>query len=255
MAIVVNAGFLRAPLIAREPDAIVPAALLGSWLIGITFTVRRPGPRGFLVATSMLTFVGALLVVASVADFSGELNRIGIANRKGTVRRRIADLEARLVKPLPERDQIPSRISIALMPFYEYVQRCTLASDRLLMTGISPDVYVLANRGFAGGSMWLRPGFYSSPGDQARAIARMRSQSVPFVVFDLEEEGQFRRGLGLIAAYIDQHYDAMADLAVPERAGLRLLVERGRRPTSVDTATGWPCFVGHETFRARERTS
>ena len=110
------------------------------------------------------------------------------------------------------------------------------------MTGLSPDVFVLANRGFAGGQMAFRPAFYDTPADQRKAIARMQSQSVPFVIVNLEEEVGFRGALPLVAAYVDGHYDPLTHIPVPGTRGLQVFVERGRRAPAADPDTGWPCF-------------
>ena len=241
MAIAMNLGFIRTPLAARLPDAIVPAAILGAWLMASAWRV----PRAVAVIMSTLLLLVTTWAVVVMADVRNELNEAGILNRRGAMIERIADLRARLSKPMPERNQIPSRNSEALLPFYAYVDRCSLPTDRLVMTGLSPDVFVLANRGFAGGQMAFRPSFYTSVDDQQRALARMRVQSVPFVIVALEEEAAFREAMPLIARYVDEHYDKLELIPVPDTRGLQLYVERGRRSAGVDTTTGWPCFVAH----------
>ena len=110
------------------------------------------------------------------------------------------------------------------------------------MTGLQPDVFVLANRGFAGGQMAYRPSFYAFEKDQRKAIARMQAQSVPFVIVALEEESGFRGALPLVAAYVDAHYEPLAMIPVPDTRGLQIYIERGRRAATIDAATGWPCL-------------
>src|SRR4029434_9918602 len=163
--------------------------------------------------------------------------------RAGAMSERIDDLSRRLRKTMPQGSHVPSRNSEALLPFYAYVERCTSIRDRLVMTGLSPDVFVLANRGFAGGQMAYRPAFYASEKDQRKAIARMQSQSVPLVIVSLEEEAGFRGALPLVAAYVDTHYVPLAQIRVPDTRGLQLYVEKGRRSAGPDEATGWPCFA------------
>jgi hypothetical protein len=244
-AVGINFGFIRTPLAARLPDAIVPAAVLGAWLVAASWRVPAGVPR--VVWASVSTLVVALSVwsVIVMADVRNQLNSAGILNRRGALSERIDDLRARLRKPMPERNHVPSRNSEALMPFYAFAGRCTAPSDRLVMTGLSPDVFVLANRGFAGGQMAFRPSFYTSRPDQDRALARLHAQSVPFVIVSLEEEQAFRGAMPRIAAYVDEHYDTLALIRVPDTRGLQLFVERGRRPAGTDRETGWPCFVAH----------
>lgn len=244
-AVAINFGFIRTPLAARLPDAIVPAAVLGAWLIANAWDVRGRAPRLAWGVTSVLMLLLTAWAVVVMADVRNLLNSAGILNRRGAMVERIADLRARLRRPMPERNHVPSRNSEALMPFYRFVGRCTVPSDRLVMTGLSPDVFVLANRGFAGGQMAFRPSFYTSRPDQERALARLRAQSVPFVIVSLEEESGFRGAMPRIASYVDEHYDKLALIRVPDTRGLQLYVERGRRPAEIDRDTGWPCFVAH----------
>jgi hypothetical protein len=243
MAIVMNLGFIRTPLMARLPDAGAPAAMLGAWLIGLAFDVRATTFRRVVLTAAAVLFAVTARAVSVVADVSGELNRAGVLNRRGAMVERIADLTARLSRTRPSGSHVPSRNSEALMPFYEYLDRCSAPGDRLVMTGLSPDVFVVANRGFAGGQMAFRPAFYAAVSDQQKAIARMRAQSVPFVIIALEEEAGFRGALPLVAAYVDAHYDALMHIAVADTRGLQILVERGRRAPAPDAVTGWPCFV------------
>jgi len=244
MAIVTNVGFIRTPLAARLPDASVPAALLGAWLIGVAFDARVTLTRRIAIAAAVVVCALTARAVSVVADVPGELNRAGILNRPGALSDRIEDLGTRLRRTMPQGNHVPSRNSEALLPFYAYVERCSSPRERLVMTGLSPDVFVLANRGFAGGQMAYRPAFYASEKDQRTAIARMQSQSVPFVIVALEEEDAFRGSLPLVAAYVDSHYEPLAHVVVPGTRGLQISVERGRASSGRDEATGWPCFAG-----------
>ena len=242
MAVAMNVGFIRTPLAARLPDAGAPAAILGAWLIGAAFDVRATTMRRVALTAAAALFVVTAKAVSVVGDVPGELNRAGILNRAGAMSERIDDLARRLRKTMPQGSHVPSRNSESLLPFYAYVERCTSIRDRLVMTGLSPDVFVLANRGFAGGQMAYRPAFYASEKDQRKAIARMQSQSVPLVIVSLEEEAGFRGALPLVAAYVDAHYEPLAQIPVPDTRGLELYVERGRHAAGRDHATGWPCF-------------
>jgi len=241
-AIVMNLGFIRTPLSARLPDAGVPAALLGAWLIGAAFDARATVIRRVALVAAAAVFALTVKAVSVISDVPGELNRAGILNRSGAMTERVADLSTRLRKTMPAGSHVPSRNSEALLPFYAYVERCSSPRDRLVMTGLQPDVFVLANRGFAGGQMAYRPSFYASEKDQKTAIARMQAQSVPFVIVALEEESGFRGALPLVAAYVDSHYEPLALIPVPDTRGLQLFVEKDRRSSGLDQETGWPCF-------------
>jgi hypothetical protein len=111
------------------------------------------------------------------------------------------------------------------------------------MTRLYPDVFVLAERGFAGGHVAFLEGFYSSPSDQELTLARIRRESVPFVLVLEDQEDTFRRGFERVADHVRTHYAPMADIAVEETARLSVFVENDRRSTTTDAATGWPCFT------------
>lgn len=242
MAIPVNVVFMRDSLEGRVPDAIVPAALLGAWLLGLAF--RRDADR-FRPARIVCAAIALVLTMGAVfyaADVREQLGRTGVLSRPEAVRARAGDLWERLNRTMPERDHVPSRYSRAMLPYIEYVRRCTSRDDRLMMTGLFPEVYVIADRGFAGGHMALQPGFYTAETEEARTIARLERQSVPFVLLVESLEPDLRSEMPRLFAYLDQRYRPMTHIAVPETKGVRVNVEQRRDARGVDPLTGWPCF-------------
>jgi hypothetical protein len=133
-------------------------------------------------------------------------------------------------------------VSAALVPFYLYLERCSAPTDRILVSGSYPDVFVLARRGFAAGHIAFRLGYYGSDADQTLMVSRMKHESVPFVLLVLDEQAAFEGGFPKLASHIASAYDVMADLPVEGMRGVRAMVERQRRPQGVDSSTGWPCF-------------
>jgi hypothetical protein len=184
--------------------------------------------------------------VFQAADVRGQLSRAGVLAGPRAVRVRAADLWDRLGKRLPDRDLVPSRYSRAMLPFLEYVHRCTSPEDRLMMTGLFPEVYVLAERGFAGGQVGFSPGIYTSEADQARTIERLGRQSVPFVMVVSQYEKDLRADMPALLGYIDRRYVPMTHIPVPETAGVDVYVERQRQSHVIDPLTAWPCFSDSE---------
>ena len=240
MAIPVNLSFLRGQLDGRVPDAIVPAALLGSWLLGRV--MRRPPARvPALIGAASIVMISAWAVIR-VGDVVANLAKSDLLSGPRILSQRAADLWDRFHRRVPERDHIPSRYAGALEPFIQYVGRCTSPQDRLLVTGLFPEINVLANRGFAGGQISLRPFFHTSASDQALTVARLRRQSVPFVVSVRPLYPELKSQMPTVFEYVEQRFEPFVHLPVPETPGVDVLIERDRRASRVDVATGWPCF-------------
>jgi hypothetical protein len=239
MAIPVNVTFIRGTVDGRVQDAIVPAALLGSWLLGLAWD-RSAGRTPLAVAAGVVAITAwALVPVGAVRD---NLSRTDLLHGSEILGMRIADLWSRLGRRLPERDHVPSRYGRALLPFIGYMGRCTAPEDRLLVTDLFPEINVMAQRGFAGGHWSYRPEFYTSVADQQQTVARLEKQSVPFVVSTRRLAQDLTKQMPILFAYIERRFELMAHVPVGESPGVDVLVERGRRAVRVDEATGWPCF-------------
>jgi hypothetical protein len=244
LALAVNAGFLRNPLATRLPDATVPACLLGAWLLGVAV---RSQAQWFTVRVAMRAAAAVVLVVTSmtvwvVGDVHDKLDEAGAFDDWEHVREHARLLW--LVAHRQERDvrKYPSRVSASLVPFYLYLERCSAPTDRILVSGSYPDVFVLARRGFAAGHVAFRLGYYNSDADQTLMLSRMTHESVPFVLLVQDEQAAFEAGFPKLMSYITTAYDVMTDLPVEGMQGVRVMVERQRRRERVDTSTGWPCF-------------
>jgi hypothetical protein len=241
LAACVNAGFLRDLLRTRIADAVVPASLLGAWLLGIpwTGTWRHPAARRLARLASALVVAVSYVAIAQLPEVRDRIERanLGVGIRGVTAR---LTGNARLLR-LPHRqaEVPPSRPAAALMPFFEYLDRCSAQTDRLIVTGEYPDIGVLAARPFASDGV-VFGAWYSSSVRQDRTLGRLRGRPALFVIL-LDEPG-FRARFPVIAAYIDNEYQPLATIEEP---GLRvpILVHARRTAPRVDMNTGWPCFI------------
>src|SRR6185503_7489747 len=240
IAVLVNASFLRESLDVRVSDAVVPAALLGAWLLGLCWVPAwqpRVGQRAVQLATIVIVLISAGSA-ARVAGFAGQYDDSGVAGGIGGIREHAAEVSQLLRSQ--HRQDVPSRYSLALRPFFDYVDRCTAPSDRLIVTGEFPDVLVLAGRRFAGDGI-VFGSWYSSVTHQDRTIVRLRADPALFVLHMGDDEA-FRMKYPVVATFLDGSYRAMADIPVDEGGTIQILVEQSRRATRVDPSTGWPCF-------------
>jgi hypothetical protein len=243
MALLANAGFLREELVPRIPDAAASAAMLGAYCLGRWLDAW---PSRLVVRTVCRVAAAAVLAItmascAALADLEGQVDKARLAGGIGHVLGRLDDLRLRLARAMPEDEQVPSRHAAAMMPLFDYLGRCTLPTDRMLLTGnLMPEAFVLAHRGFAGGHPAYFSGYYSGQDDQFRAVERMRHESVPVVVVS-EDFEHFRATMPIVAAFVEENYVKGADIEVERNPPLAVYFPRFAAGTP-DPATGWPCL-------------
>jgi len=241
MALFVNAGFLRDLLRTRVSDAIVPAALLGAWLLGLCWVgrgTRRTRHRVIQVA-ALAVLIVSFAAIRQVSDMRERIDLTGVGDGAQGIRARAAAVFQLLRSSHREGLAPPSRYSEALLPFFAYLDRCSSRSDRLIVTGEFPDVLVLARRGFASDGV-VFGAWYSSATHQDRTLERLRARPALFVL--LMDTAAFRGRFPLIASYVAEEYEPMAAVPVAGAETVPILVYRNRAPVRTDANTGWPCF-------------
>jgi len=137
--------------------------------------------------------------------------------------------------------QMPTRASRLLVPFFQYVDRCTKPDDRLLVGGFMVEVPFYAQRLFAAGQEYFGA-YFSSDANERFAFARLRRQRVPFALIPSDESEGFDHSFPLVAPYVRAHYAPLTDVPVDEDQSIQILVSRDLPVTGRDHETGWPCF-------------
>jgi hypothetical protein len=241
VSVLVNASFIRQALQVRLPDAIVPAALLAAWALGVCWTGRwrRSGHQWIVRFATIACIVVSGMAVSQISRLPDQYDDSGIGRGMAGVRVRAAEVSALL--RASHRQDNPSRYSAALAPFFTYLDRCSSRSDRLIVTGEFPDILVLAGRRFAGDGV-VFGAWYSSSVHQDRTLERLRKDPALFALH-MGDYATFRERFGLIDRYLNLEYEPMADIPVVEGGVIRILVLRSRPTASGDAATGWPCFT------------
>ena len=241
LAVLVNVGFLRDPLSARLADAIVPAVLLAAWVAGRGWRGSSPLLRVVAVAVAAIVVVLGTDSVWAVGNTGEQIDRThlsqGIARTPQLLRQQTEELVSRF-----SHDQVPDIGLSGLVPFFEYLDRCTTSQHRLLVGAYSPEVYVYARRMFAGGQKVFIQGYYQSARDQQRIVARLRHQVVPFVLLQSDSSAQWRSSFSLVSAFVDSHFRPMADIQVSPDRSVLVLVDTDLVPLRTEEATGWPCY-------------
>jgi hypothetical protein len=201
----------------REPGyVVVTAPLLAA--LSARFVAAAPVPaRALAIAVLLVTTVAAVVWARRTPIFlPSELPAF------------MASASARLFASPPA----------AAERRYRYLYECTGAGDRVLITGATPAlVSYYAGRPMAGGHSYWHHGWLSTPAAEARSLALLERQSVPFAVSThvpvMDDFASYPR----IREYLAQHYTAL------EGTNGTILVDARRRPTGRPFGPlGYPCF-------------
>ena len=238
LALFTDIAFLRAPLHVRLPDLAVSHSILGAW-VGTTLW-RWPSRQALRLLNRSVVVGGTVTVLLAIVLFAGAgslvaTTRILQGPAAVTQRWREVSQQLRDDKPGP----VPNNPSIVLLPFFEYLQTCTGPEDRLLFTWYSPELYIVAKRGFAGDHRRIYRRL--SAWEQARTIARLQQERVPFVLIPLPRKPWLQASNPDIWRYIESRYVPMATIPAGDPAGFQILRESAWTGTSVYPQTGWPC--------------
>ena len=255
LAVMLNAGFLRAPLAARLADPSVPHAVLLAWLcVAIVRLILRgddvrPSWRqhAWFVPASVAAIAVAVTVLAVMAatatdDLSRRLEKAVLDKSMDEAFDRADLVWTNIAESFPFPDD-PAADPDVLGTLSLYLRRCTQPTDRIFVQHYIPQVLALAERGFAGGHADLRPGFFESEQMQRLTVARLKSQSVPVALVGTGDElGGFRRAFPIVVAYLDQQFEVAAEHTFDGRFPIRLLVNRNATVAGRFQPLDWPCF-------------
>jgi hypothetical protein len=240
LALCTDLVFLRAPLHVRLPDLAVSHSMLAAW-VGATLW-RWPVQRlRFLSRTGIaVATVTVLLATAQFGQTQSLLATARLFEGPSAVTERWRDVSTQLRDTTPGTGPIPSNPSSILLPFLEYVRMCTAPEDRFLFTWYSPELYVVADRGFAGDHRRIYRGL--SDWEQARTIARLKQERVPFVVIPLPRRQWLQESNPDIWRYIQSRYVPMTTIPPGDADGFEILRDPAWTGTGVYPQTNWPCL-------------
>lgn len=245
LALLLDAGFLRAPLEARVADPAVPHAVLLAWMLASLPRMLRPSslrragaPRAARLGAAALTAaVVALLIAAPTRDVSRRLEKASLVHGVDRARQRVSEVVASVRRTWPLRRWAAPNQSPSIALAY-YLTDCTAPTDRVFVQPYLPQVVALARRAFAGGHADLRPGFFESESAQRLTVERLRRQRVPVVLLS---DGNFGAKFPLVMRYFDEHFIVAGTRSLGSLR-LRLLVARGLTPRGRFAPLDWPCF-------------
>jgi hypothetical protein len=241
MAVLANMSFLRANLAERFGDAVVATALLAAWVAGAAMLWQSTLVRHLIAIVPALLLVAAIVVNVMLSEVGRELDTSGLADSWEQTARRYGAVrdELRRIPPVNWTDGDARGTLVAA----RYVAECTQPADRLLGIGPVHEVHVFARRHPAAGQPMFKLSLYTSVPFQRRALDRLREQSVPIVIADVEEYGYFDDLYPFVAEYLTRHYREAGSIDVDGQPRFRVLVAADRKPMRADPVLGLPCFA------------
>ena len=125
-----------------------------------------------------------------------------------------------------------------------YVTACTAPEDRVLAIGYMPEVFFMAHRRFAAGSVWIQPRFFESDADQQLMIQRIVAYRVPIVITVPEPEytSEYVASFPALTTLLRTNYEEVDTIDFGRGFRFRVLSRRGLTPTRRYTFNGLPCF-------------
>jgi hypothetical protein len=242
LALVTNVGFLRDPLPVRAADIVVPT-LCGAWLAGRALQISARWSRGLAVGLAVIVAAFATNSVLAVGNVAEHLKRTdlgrGIAYASTLLQQRAAGLQDRF-----DSRYVPSALVPALVPFFEYLDRCTTIQHRLFVVGYAPEIFTYARRLFAGGHGQFIQGYQVSEAAQRQIVERLQRQFVLFALMLSDQEAQWRAESVPADSFIRANFGPMAEIPLDQGRTVRVLLRNGSDAirTGTDETTAWPCF-------------
>ena len=242
IALMADRGFLRDELSTRLADAVVPAVLLSAWLVGQIRRISwRPTRMAWATVAAVLFFVSSFTVV-TIGNTVEQLNRASLFGGLARMPERFVDRRAHLRDPWND-GAMPAGPSRVLVPFFQYLDRCTTSDQRLLVPGFIPEVPVHARRPFAAGRMTIIPGYLDAPEERRNLLATVQRQNVPFMIVSSRSRATVWAAYPELASFIDTHFTPLATYQIGEEGvSVDVRVNRSMPPRGVDAQSGWPCF-------------
>jgi len=244
LSLLIDRAFLRDELWTRLVDAFVPAALLFAWLCGETVRIRSEHRRRFFRAAVVAVASFCAMAVTQIGRVPEQLNRAGFFNGLGRLPERFGERSEQLHDRFNEH-LMPSRAALALVPFFQYVDRCTTVEHRLLLPGLIPEVAVYAGRRVAGGRLTLLAGYNDAPDDRRDMQERLNRQIVPYVLVTPNDKAAAWSAYPELATLVRCQYRPLITYTSADSGDpvVEVFVSQTLPVRRTDSMTGWPCFV------------
>lgn len=242
------AVILRHPLVARVPDLAAVVAIVGAWCVHELVTRARearaarpwPSAMGFAaLAGAIVLTAGSVWQLGRVAE---SVERTRLRDGLPKVRERVEALAA-AGTAWPWQWYWPGGEPPAAL---QYLNTCTDARDRVLVTWFAPEYYFFARRGFAAGhALFTSSRAFATPRDRRKMIARLQRERVPIVLVNATSRPQFASWYPELHAYLQEHYAPVGRFTIRDGSIIEIGARRDVRPLDTYGPGAWPCrFAG-----------
>lgn len=241
LGVLVNVYLVRGSLDSRLPDVVVPAAIVGAWLLGEHVRwVRGIRSAGLRSIQGAIAAVLILLTWVSLTTYSG-VSAATLATapfQVSRLRATVADLGRRPI------DVGAPAGSTGVAGLTRFVHECTMPQDRLLLVTYEPQVFYYSERLFAGGMAFFHQRSHSSDADQILIVRTLESEQVPFVIVDERSQRTLEEDYPRLSAYLQQRFvpAGVSTFGGDGTRRFRILADPSRHATT--TRHGLPCFSG-----------
>jgi hypothetical protein len=238
VASLLTSALARPPFASRLPDAVVPAVMMAAWVIAVGWNARPRWLGRPAAAAVFLAFAASVVASARTVD---RLDDAGLLRPPREWGETVRQAERRLLHPY---QLIPSAQAQLLVPFYEYLDRCTTREHRLLIVGLITEVSYFAQRPFAGGQVALVSGYFEGDAYQRDVVRALQGQTAPFVVIPGPAVTESLDGsFPIVGAYVRDRYLPFVEFG-DARSGVKVLFDTVHQVARYDDLTGWPCLTG-----------
>jgi hypothetical protein len=238
LSIITYQTLVRASPDSRLGDIAALTAVLLAWIVWRVWSLHGwPGRVIKAMAVVMLA-----LTVSSAVTYGRVVTRLGgfgVDGPTNLVRRFFGVGGLYGTRPL---DLYAPPGATGLASLSRWLNECTGEAERVSIIGFEPQVFFLAERGFAGGLAFYDLGWNSSERDQALTIERWSHQRVPVILAMESEWDSFSRDYPRVRGWIDEHYEVLQQSAFGGGKPLTVLTLKSATAVRTHEATGLPCF-------------
>ena len=237
---IVGQSLVRESPATRLPDVAAPMAVLGAWIAGVWMT-RDMRHRRARVAATLVCGSLTLWSAAAFGELSDRVVTTGLLAGRGAVQERFEKTNEYLATS-PPIDAWYDKGSVGLRTLAQWLRACTAPTDRLLVLGWAPDLYFFADRPFAGGQVYLYPGWHSSVADQELTVERLTRQRTPVAIAPVDGHTITQLTFPIVMEYVDRHYTHAMRATFGSASEYDVLVRRDIFPLRTYEPLQLPCY-------------